>query len=492
MGPPSVSIQRASNSRSASASCGNAAARAAMAAEKLGAMSVSRMKDIASGPARKRSRAASSGKIWANRLRGSQRSSTLPMSKTTSMSERPRQRVRADAPVRPVERGDGGAVAGVERETEDVEVFRQPFAPRRLRDGDQPLVEMPADDDLRRRAAMLGGELAQHGIVELPPAPERRPRFGGDALAGVEGAQFALLEARMQFDLVERRLDASVADDALQVLAGEIGDADRSRQPLLAQPDQRPPAICVESAPRRRPMYEIEIDIVEVEAAQAFATGAQCGVEALRVVPEFGCDEHVLARRAGVDEPEADAGLVAVDRRRIEMTVAGLQRRGDDVGGAGGRRLPEAEAELRDDAAVVEGDLHRGVLCEAFVPLVVKGFTTKDTRKTPSSRRAAPHVRRRRLVDEAGDRRLEAERALRVRSEPAHRDGALRSLAFADGDDDRGLGQRMLAHLVADLLVGEIGLDAKPRLARRGDELQRVIVAVLGDGADDDLHRGEP
>ena len=53
--------------------------------------------------------------------------------------------------------------------------------------------------------------------------------------------------------------------------------------------------------------------------------------------------------------------------------------------------------------------------------------------------------------------------SLRVRAEAAHRDRVLGRLLAADGQQHRNLRQRVLAHLVVDLLVAQIDLDPQPR-----------------------------
>ena len=97
--------------------------------------------------------------------------------------------------------------------------------------------------------------------------------------------QLALLKSRVQLNLIEDRHDAGFARDALEVLGLEVGDADRPNAALLFQADEGPPRIDVKSAARRRPMDEIEIDIVETQPAQAPVKGLQRRVEPLRLVP---------------------------------------------------------------------------------------------------------------------------------------------------------------------------------------------------------------
>src|SRR5271155_3841966 len=50
----------------------------------------------------------------------------------------------------------------------------------------------------------------------------------------------------------------------------------------------------------------------------------------------------------------------------------------------------------------------------------------------------------------------------------------------------------MLAHLVADLFVAQVRLDAQAALAGARYVLHRVYIALLRDRADDDLHGREP
>ena len=174
----------------------------------------------------------------------------------------------------------------------------------------------------------------------------------------VKAAERALLEARVQLDLVDRRRNPGLADNPFEMFGAEIGDADRAREPLLAQSDHGPPGLDIEPAVRRRPMHEIEIEIFELQPRQAVARRAQRRVEAVRVVPEFCGDERLGAGDAAARQALPDAGLVAVSRGGVDMAIAGLQRRLDDVGGRAGRRLPDAEPELGNRPAVIERHLH--------------------------------------------------------------------------------------------------------------------------------------
>ena len=56
---------------------------------------------------------------------------------------------------------------------------------------------------------------------------------------------------------------------------------------------------------------------------------------------------------------------------------------------------------------------------------------------------------------------------MRLLAEAAHRHGALLRLPLADRQDERHLGERVLAHLVADLVTAEIELVPNARLGER-------------------------
>jgi hypothetical protein len=77
-------------------------------------------------------------------------------------------------------------------------------------------------------------------------------------------------------------------------------------------------------------------------------------------VAELARHRHVGPVEAGGADRLADAALVAVYLRRVDVAAADLERRRHRLRGDGGIDLEDAEAELRDDAAVVEGDRRRG------------------------------------------------------------------------------------------------------------------------------------
>src|SRR3954447_16066650 len=71
-----------------------------------------------------------------------------------------------------------------------------------------------------------------------------------------------------------------------------------------------------------------------------------------------------------------------------------------------------------------------------------------------------------------------------VSAEPAKRNTAFLRFALANDQQQRDLGKAMLAHLVVDLLVTKVGLDANPR----GFELRRDLAGIGVRLRDDGRH----
>ena len=90
-----------------------------------------------------------------------------------------------------------------------------------------------------------------------------------------------------------------------------------------------------------RPVYEVEVDLVESEPAQALLC---FGLRILRPWIELGRDEDLLARQAAGAQGLADGLFVAVGLRRVDVTVAELERPAHRfLGLLAGPNLPDAE-----------------------------------------------------------------------------------------------------------------------------------------------------
>ena len=120
------------------------------------------------------------------------------------------------------------------------------------------------------------------GVLEqLAAGGQRAPGLGDDAVLGVEGAQLALLQVRVQLDLVEGRQLAGLVEQPLQVRGLEVADPGGA-DAALRSAARAARARCRRSASlrRHRPVDQVEVDDVQAEALGGGVEGAQRGVVA--------------------------------------------------------------------------------------------------------------------------------------------------------------------------------------------------------------------
>ena len=119
-------------------------------------------------------------------------------------------------------------------------------------------------------------------------------------------------------------------------------------RPCLLRLDQALPRLDVAVLRGHRPVDEVEVDVLHLEAVQAVAQRALGLVEAVVVVEALGRDEDVVALEARGVDGLADGGLVAVGRGGVDVPVAREQGARGGLGGLFGRHLEDPEAELGD------------------------------------------------------------------------------------------------------------------------------------------------
>jgi hypothetical protein len=103
-----------------------------------------------------------------------------------------------------------------------------------------------------------------------------------------------------------------------------------------------------------------------------------------------------------------------------------------------------------------------------------------------------PQVRRHGLRRKFRHQRVERHHLRLLFAQPPHGDGAVLDLLAADGEDHGDLADRMLADLVVDLLVADVGLGAQARLGQGRHGLVHEIIGLRHDGGHDHLPRREP
>ena len=112
--------------------------------------------------------------------------------------------------------------------------------------------------------------------------------------------------------------------------------------------------------------------MVEPQLGQRGVERAPRLVGQVVAVVELGGDEQLVARDAAGRDRAADALLVAVHLRGVEVPVAHLERLLDHLAGSPRGHLEDAEAELGDGGAVVE--LDSGTVMQGMTSSVPRVF----------------------------------------------------------------------------------------------------------------------
>ena len=254
-------------------------------------------------------------------------------------------------------------------EVEDLGVLLDPLAVGRLGDDGDAVLQAPAQQHLGRGAAGPVRDLGHPRVAQVAAGAERAVGLEHD----VRGARHASSSPRrystaLKLDLVDGRGDAARRDHLVEVGRAEVGHADRPGEPALLRPLHAGPR------PHRaalRPVHQVQVHLVDAELAQALL-GLGDRVLAARV--ELGGDEHLVARHAAVPQRLADAGLVAVGLRGVDVPVTELKRHAHGVrAGRPVGNLPDAEPEHGQLVSV-------GKLRELHVP---------SFRRDPEPQRAA-------------------------------------------------------------------------------------------------------
>ena len=116
----------------------------------------------------------------------------------------------------------------VELEIEDVDVLANSVGVNRLGDHHIAELNVPAQHHLPRRTGLAASDVEDVRIFQQPLAlPERPPRFGQDAVRGVELPQLLLREFRVQLHLVNGRRHVGLCQQSLQVRDFEVRHPDR-------------------------------------------------------------------------------------------------------------------------------------------------------------------------------------------------------------------------------------------------------------------------
>lgn len=97
----------------------------------------------------------------------------------------PLQRFAGEEALSAFQRGNGGLVVVVQREIEDVQIFRHAFCFARFGEDDNVALDQPAHDDLRHAFAVFRADGGKQRVAEgvVFALGKRRPCLDGDAFA---------------------------------------------------------------------------------------------------------------------------------------------------------------------------------------------------------------------------------------------------------------------------------------------------------------------
>lgn len=158
--------------------------------------------------------------------------------------------------------------------------------------------------------------------------------------AGCRHQQPPAVMLGVELDLVHNRRSGSGRKHGLELGGAEVRDADRPGQPELESALEAVPGF---GCATLRPVHQVKVELVHAQAAQAHLGGSD-RVSAARQA--FGRDEYLFPGHAAVAERAADALLVPVCLRCVDVAVSGLERPADGVYALTAVwDLPDSEAE---------------------------------------------------------------------------------------------------------------------------------------------------
>src|SRR5215207_1185297 len=194
-----------------------------------------------------------------------------------------------------VERRDLFHIARLELEVEELEVLPHARWRHRLREHDVATLDVPPQNDLRRRLTDVIGDPGDGGIFEHLALRYRRPRFGGDVVILSVLSHGFVGEIGVYLDLVHRRYRVCLRSQPLQVVDLEVRHANRAGTTVVVKLFERLPGgdeIAVVER-RQRPVNQEQIHVVEAEIRERRVESLAGVVGLVQSVVELARDEYV-------------------------------------------------------------------------------------------------------------------------------------------------------------------------------------------------------
>ena len=140
---------------------------------------------------------------------------------------------------------------------------------RRFGNGHDAALQVPTQNDLRNRLAVLRADLCKNGLDEQSASAlaEWRPCFMDDTVLVHPFVCGFLLIVRMRLHLIDHRFDARKGTNVHQPVGIEVGNADGAQFSLRIQLLQRSPCAVVIC---KRLMQQNEVEIIVLQFTQRF------------------------------------------------------------------------------------------------------------------------------------------------------------------------------------------------------------------------------
>ena len=193
-------------------------------------------------------------------------------------------------------------------------------------------------------------------------------------MLAVIAAHLVVSEVRVRLDLIDGGHGLRLLGEPVQVGDLEVRDADAACPAVLGEFLEHIPGgdevAVVKSG--QRPVDQKQVDVIRTQRAQCVVECAARVIGPVIAVVELAGDEHLAAVQPGIADPLTDLLLVAVHLGGVDVAVADLQRRTYCRGSLIRLDLEDAETQLRDGVAVIEGDWRdRAHLIDLLVVAVV-------------------------------------------------------------------------------------------------------------------------
>src|SRR5262245_3701086 len=246
-------------------------------------------------------------------------------------------------------------------EVEDCQIGGEVVGIGGARDRDDALLHEITQRDLRRALAVALADAREQLVAGNFTAPERAIGRDCQAVATAGGKHLALVDERMNLDLVRHQRFARELHRVLQQGDGEIRDPDMLGAPVafgLAQNAER----LLQRHLQAGPMDEKKVDPGKLELLQALIERALEVGGGKLIVIDLGGDENMLALEAGGAQPATqsltDLALVAVALGGVDVAITDTERGLDRIDADPVHERHGAEPDRGNPCAIGFDEIH--------------------------------------------------------------------------------------------------------------------------------------